>query len=105
MSKELELFEEKTLSFAKGLKALKEEKERLEDEEKKLKKAIEDLFNEYDLKSFNNDYFSISRVSESKSISIDLKALEKEENKLYEELVNDYPKVSKRKAYIRISLK
>lgn len=105
MSNELELFEEKTLSFAKGLKALKKEKERLEDEEKKLKKAIEDLFNEYDLKSFNNDYFSISRVGESESVSIDLKALEKKENKLYEELVNDYPKVSKRKAYIRISLK
>lgn len=105
MSKELELFEEKTLTFAKGLKALKEEKERLEDEEKKLKKAIEDLFNEYDLKSFSNDYFSISRVGESESVSIDLKALEKKENKLYEELVNDYPKVSKRKAYIRISLK
>lgn len=105
MSNELELFEEKSLSFAKGLKALKEEKERLEDEEKKLKKAIEDLFNEYDLKSFKNDYFSISRVSESESVSIDLKALEKKENKLYEELVNDYPKVSKRKAYIRISLK
>lgn len=105
MSNELELFEEKSLSFAKGLKALKEEKEKLEDEEKKLKKAIEDLFNEYDLKSFKNDYFSISRVSESESVSIDLKALEKKENKLYEELVNDYPKITKRKAYIRISLK
>lgn len=105
MSNELELFEEKTLSFAKGLKALKKEKERLEDEEKKLKKSIEDLFNEYDLKSFKNDYFSISRVGESESVSIDLKALEKKENKLYEELVNDYPKITKRKAYIRISLK
>ena len=102
---ELQVFEEKSLVLAKGLKALKTEKERLEKEEKDLKDTLEELFNEYDLKTFKNDYFSITRVGESETKSIDLKDMEKKEPGLYAELLEDYPKITKRKAYIRISVK
>lgn len=105
MSDELKVFEDKSLIIAKNLKALKNEKEKIEKEEKNLKKTLEDLFNEYGLKSFKNDYFTISKVEASESKSIDLKFMEKKEPELYEELLEDYPKISKRKSYIRISVK
>ena len=105
MSDELKVFEDKGLIIAKNLKALKDKKEKIEKEEKDLKKTLEDLFNEYGLKSFKNDYFSISKVEASESKSIDLKSMEKKEPELYEELLEDYPKISKRKSYIRISVK
>lgn len=102
---ELQVFEEKSLVLAQGLKALKTEKERLEKEEKDLKDTLEKLFNEYGLKTFKNDYFSITRVADSESKSIDLKDMEKKEPELYAELLEDYPKITKRKGYIRISVK
>lgn len=102
---ELQVFEEKSLVLAQGLKALKTEKERLEKEEKDLKDTLEKLFNEYDLKTFKNDYFSITKVADSESKSIDLKGMEKKEPELYAELLEDYPKITKRKGYIRISVK
>lgn len=105
MTNELQVFEEKSLVLAKGLKALKTEKERLEKEEEDLKDNLERLFNEYGLKSFKNDYFSITRVADSESKFINLKDMEKKEPGLYAELLEDYPKVTKRKGYIRISVK
>lgn len=105
MTNELQVFEEKSLVLAKGLKALKTEKERLEKEEEDLKDNLERLFNEYGLKSFKNDYLSITRVAESESKSIDLKDMEKKEPELYTERLEDYPKITKRKGYIRISVK
>lgn len=102
---ELAVFEEKSLLFVQRLKILKTKKERLEKEEKDFKDIIEKLFDEYGLKSFKNDYFSITRVAESESKSIDLKDMEKKEPELYAELLEDYPKVTKKKGYIRISVK
>lgn len=105
MSNELKIFEDKSLIIAQSLKSLKDKKEKIEKEEKDLKKTLENLFNEYNLKSFKNDYFSITKVEASESKSIDLKSMEKKEPELYEELLEDYPKVTKRKSYIRISVK
>ena len=105
MSDELKVFEDKSLIIAKNLKALKSKKEKIEKEEKDLKKTLENLFNEYDLKSFRNDYFSISKIEASESKNIDLKSMEKKEPELYAELLEDYPKITKRKSYIRISVK
>ena len=82
MSDELKVFEDKSLIIAKNLKALKNKKEKIEKEEKDLKKTLENLFNEYGLKSFKNDYFTISKVEVSESKSIDLKSMEKKEPEL-----------------------
>ena len=105
MSNELKIFEDKSLIIAQSLKSLKDKKEKIDKEEKDLKKTLENLFNEYNLKSFNNDYFSITKVAESESKSIDLKSMEKKEPELYDELLKDYPKITKRKGYIRINVK
>lgn len=105
MSNELKIFEDKSLIIAQNLKSLKDKKEKIEKEEKDLKDKLESLFNEYNLTSFKNDYFSITKVEASESKSIDLKKMENKEPELYGELLNDYPKITKRKAYIRISVK
>lgn len=105
MSNEVKIFEDKSLIIAQNLKSLKNEKEKIEKEEKDLKDKLENLFNEYNLTSYKNDYFSISKVGESESKSVDLKTMEKKEPELYGELLEDYPKITKRKSYIRISVK
>lgn len=105
MENDIKVFEEKSLVIAEGLKKLKDEKQRLEKEEKDLKNTLEKLFNQYDLKSFKNDYFSITRVEASESVSLNEKEFKEKEPELYEELLEDYKKVSKRKGYIRISVK
>lgn len=105
MNNEVKVFEDKSLIIAQNLKNLKIKKEKIEEEEKGLKDKLEELFNEYDLKSFKNDYFSISKIEASESKNIDLKSMEKKEPELYAELLEDYPKITKRKSYIRISVK
>lgn len=65
-------------------------KEQLENEIAEIKAAIELELPE---EGFKNDQVTISRRKGSTSESIDYKAFEKAEPKLYEELLADYKKV------------
>lgn len=77
-------------------------KEQLEQEIAEIKAAIEaDLPEE----GFKNDQITISRKKASVSISIDYKAFEKAEPKLYEELLADYRKETKRPASVSYTVK
>lgn len=89
----------------KQLSELKKEQDRLAEIEKNVKAEIEKAMDDNDIVSVKNDYVSITRVAESTSTSIDLKALQDREPKLYEDLIADYPKVTNKKAYIRIAVK
>lgn len=44
-------------------------------------------------------------VPESKTTTIDLRAVQKNESKLYEDLLDVYPKETIRKAYVRATIK
>lgn len=46
--------------------------------------------------------FKISATKQTETVSIDLKALEAAEPKLYADLLEDYPKRTIRKAYARV---
>lgn len=77
-------------------------KEKLEQEIAEIKAAIEvDLPEE----GYKNEYVTISRKKGSESVSIDYKAFEKAEPKLYEELLADYKKVTKRPASVSYTFK
>lgn len=102
---ELTVFEKKYLEQFKKLGELKKAQEELAEIEKNVKAEIEKAMDENDIVSVKNDYVTISRVAASESTSIDLKKLEVKENQLYNELLKDYPKVSTRKAYIKIVVK
>lgn len=102
---DLTVFEKKYLESFKQLSELKKEQDRLAEIEKNVKAEIEKAMDDNDIVSVKNDYVTITRVAESTSTSIDLKALQDREPKLYEDLIADYPKVTNKKAYIRIAVK
>lgn len=102
---DLTVFEKKYLESFKQLSELKKEQDRLAEIEKNVKAEIEKAMDDNDIVSVKNDYVTITRVAESTSTSIDLKALQDREPKLYKDLIADYPKVTNKKAYIRIAVK
>lgn len=102
---ELTVFEKKYLESFKQLSELKKEQDRLAEIEKNVKAEIEKAMDDNNIVSVKNDYVTISRVAESKSVSIDLKKLEAKEPVLYSDLLVDYPKATTRKAYIKIVVK
>lgn len=102
---ELILFEEQGLQAFKALSELTKEKKKLENEEKEIKKYLEEKMEEFNIKSFDNEFIKITRVEGSESVSIDLNELERQESSLYQELLNDYPKISKRNPYVRFTVR
>ena len=102
---DLTVFEKKYLESFKQLSELKKEQNRLAKIEADVKAEIEKAMDDNDIVSVKNDYVTITRVAASESKSIDLKALETKKHDLYEELLADYPKVTTKKAYIRIVVK
>lgn len=102
---EVQVFEQASMIIFQKLAEFKKAKDELEQQEAKLKADLEKAMQEHGIKSFSNDYVTLSFVEASSSESIDLKAMQKKEPKLYEELLADYKKVTNKKAYVRITVK
>ncbi len=71
-------------------------KKKLEDEEKAIKAKLEK--EHLTEEGYKNDYLTISYTKASETKSIDLKSLEEKEPELFNELLEDYTKVTARKA-------
>ena len=104
---ELQTFEEKYLAVMKNLADMTIQKKRIEEAEKKVKSQLEKVMDEYGIKSVDNQYLRITRVSGSEgSKTVDLAKMQKEEPKLYAELLEDYPKITgAKKASVRFETK
>ena len=102
---ELVLFEQKSLAVMQELKRIKEEKERLEKIDADLRSQLQVVMDEYGVTSFKNDYVTISNIAPTESVTVDLKKLEEKEPECYKGLIEDYPKVTKRKGYVKILVK
>ena len=102
---ELTVFEKKYLESFKQLSELKKEQDRLAKIEADVKAEIEKAMDDNDIVSVKNEYVTISRVAGSTKTSIDLEKLKIKEFNLYNDLLKDYPKVTTKKAYIRIVVK
>lgn len=102
---DLQIFENKYLEAFKQVAFITTEKKRLEDQEKKLKEQLEKAMNDYGIDSIDNQFIKITRVKGSSSISIDLKTLESKDNNLYKVLLDDYPKITTKKAYLMFKVK
>lgn len=102
---EVALFEQNNLVIFKKLADFKKAQEEMKSQEEKLKADLEKSMAEYGIKSFKNDYVTLSYVEASTSETIDLKAMQEKEPKLYAELLEDYRKVTSKKAYVRIMVK
>jgi Tol biopolymer transport system component len=102
---QVQVFEQQHMQVFKQLADITKTKKQLEDQEKKVKADLEKAMDAYDIKSIDNQFLKITRVNGSTSTSIDLKALEEKEPKLYGELLEDYPKVTTKKSYLTFKVK
>lgn len=102
---EVQVFESQHLALLQNLANLVKSKKSLDEQEKHIKGQLELLMDEYCIKSLDCEYMKIGRVDATESTSIDLEALKAREPELYEELLRDYPKVTKRKAYVTFKVK
>lgn len=98
-------FGERQIAAFKALSELTKEKKRLEEREKEIKESIQDAMEHYGVKSFKNEYITLTYVPESVSETIDLKQMQNEEPELYEELLKDYNKTTTKKGYVRFTVK
>lgn len=102
---QVQVFEQQHMQVFKQLADITKTKKQIEDQEKKVKADLEKAMDAYDIKSIDNQFLKITRVNGSTSTSIDLKALEEKEPKLYGELLEDYPKVTTKKSYLTFKVK
>lgn len=102
---ELQVFEKNNMVIFQRLAEFKKAKDEMEKLEAKLKADLEKSMQDYGIKSFKNDYVTLSFVEASTSETIDLKAMQEKEPQLYDELLADYRKVTNKKAYVRITVK
>lgn len=105
MSNELIKFEEKYVEQFNKLSELKKQMDDLEKIEKSIKEELEKAMDKYGVNSVKTDKITITRVAESFTTSIDLKALKDSEPDCYEGLLEDYPKVTTKKSYIKFTVK
>lgn len=76
-------------------------KKEIEADEKAIKEELEEAFIKYGIKKFENEHVIMTYIAPSESKSINLKAFQDAEPVTYAELLEDYPKVTKKKGYIR----
>lgn len=102
---QIQVFEKQHLQLFKKIADISKAKKQLEEQEAKVKQELEEAMNAYDIKSIDNQFIKITRVKESTSTTVDLKALKEKEPKLYDELLEDYPKTTSKKAYLTFKAK
>ncbi|MEI3504175.1 MAG: hypothetical protein V8Q42_11175 [Anaerovoracaceae bacterium] len=102
---EVTLFEEKNMSAFRTLAKLKEQKRQLDAEEKAINNMLLQRMQESNIASVDNDIVRINLIPETESVSLDTKALRKEDPDLYHDIENRYNKRVVKKAHIRITVK
>lgn len=102
---EVTLFEEKNMSAFRTLAKLKEQKRQLDAEEKAINNMLLQRMQESNIASVDNDIVRINLIPETESVSLDTKALRKEDPDPYHDIENRYNKRVVKKAHIRITVK
>ena len=105
MNYSIQEFENKYLEDFKQLRLLEEEKKNLEYLSKQAKEKILQGMLKAGVKSIDNDFIKVMVTNPSESVSVDLKEFQKKEPVAYAELLEDYPKVTKRSESLRITIK
>ena len=105
--KEVALFQEKHLEAFKQLAGMMQQKKEIEAAEKKAKAKIQELMDQYGIKSISNEFITITRVAAgADKLTIDLDAFSIAEPENYAELLKDYPKTVAGKAgYVKFAVK
>ncbi len=102
---EIQEIETQYLAQMKDLARITMQRKELEAQEKAAKTQIKKAFQEYGIKSIDNEFIKITYIPSSKSVSLDTKKFKEAEPKLFDELMQDYSKETTRSATIRFNVK
>lgn len=105
MSYSIQEFQERNLDLFNQVRDIEKKRKYLDEISKTVKGKLLEAMLEAGIKSIDNDFIKIMVTNPSEVISIDLKAFQKNEPVAYAELLEDYPKVTKRSESLRITLK
>lgn len=123
-------FEEQNLKVFQQMRDITEQAKQLKEQEKEIKEHLKQAMEEHDVKKIDNEFVTITYIAESETVKVDWKEVQIEEPDFYKELLEDFtvrtvdekrfeneepaeyeslkkdfPKVSKRKAHIRMKVK
>lgn len=93
------------IELLKELQEIKKKKEALDLKEKEIKEEITKILVENGADKYEDDDYKVNYIAASESVSIDTTQLRKTSGELYIKLLNDYPKITKRSASLRVSFK
>lgn len=93
------------IELLKELQDIKQKKEALDLREKEIKSEITNILVENGTDKYEDEQYKVNYIAASESVSIDTTALKKTSGELYIKLLNDYPKITKRSASLRVSFK
>lgn len=99
------VFNENYLATMKRYAELEQTVKELEDTKKKVREEIQNAMEHYGVRSVDNDYVKIVLVAPSTSTTIDTSAMRIARPEQYEELIHRFPKVTNRKASLRVTVK
>lgn len=93
------------IELLKELQEIKQKKDALDLREKEIKEKITNVLVENGTDKYEDEQYKVNYIAASESVSIDTTALKKTSGELYIKLLNDYPKITKRSASLRVSFK
>lgn len=127
---ELQTFEEQNLQVFQQMRDITEQAKQLKEQETEIKEQLKKAMEDHDIKKIDNEYLTVTYVADSETVKVDWKQVQLEEPEFYKELLDDFtvrtidekrfeneepaeyeslkkdfPKVSKRKAHIRMKVK
>lgn len=105
MDNNLTVFSDKYLMMMKQIAAHEMELKKLKEESDEMRYKLMEAMEANNIRSFENDILKMTLVAPSVSTTIDTKALRLRDPDTYEELLDEYPKVTERRQSIRITIK
>jgi hypothetical protein len=93
------------IELLKELQEIKQKKDALDLREKEIKGEITNILVENGADKYEDDNYKVNYIAASESVSIDTTQPKKTSGELYIKLLNDYPKITKRSASLRVSFK
>lgn len=95
------VFESKAASVIQAIKDIATQKAALEEQDKKMRKELETAMEQYDVKSFENEFIKVTYVEPTTRTSVDSAKLKKKYPSVFEEC----SKTSEVKGSVRITVK
>lgn len=101
----IQKFEKKHMAAFVKLSDLEKQAKTIEQMQRDIREELTVAMDKYGIESIDNDYIKIIHVSPSESKSLDTKKLRAERPEIYNSLMSDFTKVTKKKGHVRITVK